>query len=145
MAPAVSGAGGSFLMLAYLWVALGGALGSVGRYWLSGLVSDQYRGVFPLGTLVVNVTGSFLIGLLAAMTESDSRTLASPGFRQFFMLGICGGYTTFSSFSLETLKRLQDGDWLYAGGNVILSVLLCMIAVWLGYLLGLMFNSMKGN
>ncbi len=132
-------------MLAYLWVAIGGALGSVGRYWFSGIVSEHFRGVFPLGTLVVNVTGSFLIGFLAAMTETESRTLASPGFRQFFMIGICGGYTTFSSFSLETLKRLQDGEWLYAGGNIVLSVALCLVAVWLGYLLGSTLSSMKGN
>jgi fluoride exporter len=129
--------------IAYLWVAIGGALGSVGRYWLSGFVADHYRGIFPLGTLAVNVSGSFVIGFLAALTETESRTFASPGFRQFLMIGICGGYTTFSSFSLETLKRLQDGEWLYASANVILSVVLCMIAVWLGYLLGTIFNSAK--
>jgi CrcB protein len=61
------------------------------------------------------------------------------------MIGICGGYTTFSSFSLQTLNLLRGREWLYAGGNVILSVVLCMIAVWLGYLLGSVFNSMKGN
>jgi CrcB protein len=61
------------------------------------------------------------------------------------MIGICGGYTTFSSFSLETLKRAQDGQWLYAGGNVMLSVVLCLVAVWLGYALGGTVNSMKGN
>ena len=131
--------------IAYLWVALGGALGSVSRYWLSGVVSDHYRGTFPLGTLVINVTGSFLIGFLAALTETESRTFASPGFRQLFIIGVCGGYTTFSSFSLETLRRIQDGDWLYAGTNVVFSVVFCMIAVWLGYLLGAMFTSMKGN
>lgn len=131
--------------MAYLWVALGGALGSMGRYWASGLVSDHYRGTFPLGTLLINIAGSFIIGFLAAMTETESRTLTSPGFRQFFMVGICGGFTTFSSFSLETLRRLQDGEWLYAGANVVLSVTLCLIAVWLGYLLGATLNSLKGH
>ena len=131
--------------LAYLWVAIGGAIGSMGRYWVSGFVSDHHRGTFPLGTLIINVTGSFIIGFLASMTETESRTMTSPGYRQFFMVGICGGFTTFSSFSLETLRRLQDGDWLSAGANVILSVTLCLIAVWLGYLLGATLNSMKGH
>ena len=75
----------------------------------------------------------------------EGRWLPSPGFRQFFMIGICGGYTTFSSFSLQTLNLLRDREWLYAGGNVLLSVVLCLIAVWLGYLLGAVLNSMKGN
>jgi len=136
---------GEIFMLAYLWVAIGGALGSVGRYWLSGLVAARFGETFPWGTIVINVTGSFIIGVFAAFTDPDGRVLASPGFRQFFMIGICGGYTTFSSFSLQTLRLVQEREWLYAGGNVILSVILCMIAVWLGYLLGGTFNSMKGN
>jgi CrcB protein len=132
-------------MLAYLWVAIGGALGSVGRYWLSGLVAARFGETFPLGTLVINVTGSFLIGIFAALAvpegrmDSQSRAFAT----QFLMIGICGGYTTFSSFSLQTLNLLRDREWLYAGGNVILSVILCMIAVWLGWLLGSVFNSAK--
>jgi CrcB protein len=130
-------------MLAYLWVAIGGALGSVGRYWVSGLVAARFGETFPWGTIVINVTGSFIIGVFAAFTDPDGRVLASPGFRQFFMIGICGGYTTFSSFSLQTLRLAQDREWLYAGGNVILSVVLCLVAVWLGYLLGSMFNSAK--
>jgi CrcB protein len=133
--------------IAYLWVALGGALGSVGRYWLSGLVAARFGETFPFGTLVINVTGSFAIGIFAALAipegrmDSQSRAFAT----QFLMIGICGGYTTFSSFSLQTLNLLREREWLYAGGNVILSVVLCMIAVWLGYLLGSSFNSMKGN
>ena len=134
-------------MLAYLWVAIGGALGSVGRYWLSGFVAARFGETFPWGTLVINVTGSFVIGIFAALAipegrmDSQSRLFAT----QFLMIGVCGGYTTFSSFSLQTLNLLREREWLYAGGNVILSVILCMIAVWLGYLLGSTFTSMKGN
>ena len=134
-------------MLAYLWVAIGGALGSVGRYWITGLISAKFGETFPWGTLVINVSGSFVIGIIGALAipegrmDSQSRIFAT----QFLMIGICGGYTTFSSFSFRTLQLLQERQWLYAGGNVILSVVLCMIAVWLGYLLGGTFNSMKGN
>jgi CrcB protein len=132
-------------MFAYFCVAVGGALGSLGRFWLSGLVAERYGSVFPWGTLVINVTGSFIIGVFAALNESEGRLYASSAFRQFFMIGICGGYTTFSSFSLETLKRAQDGQWLYAGGNVVLSVVLCLIAVWLGYVVGGLFNTLRGH
>ena len=131
--------------LAYLYVALGGALGSILRFWLNNIVIDKTGSTFPWGILIINVTGSFLIGVLAAFTDPDGRVLAPVGFRQFMMVGICGGYTTFSSFSLETLRQLQDGDWLRAGANVVLSVVLCLVAVWLGYLLGAMFNTMKGH
>lgn len=133
-------------MLAYLWIAIGGALGSAGRYWLNGIVSHRFE-TFPAGTLVVNVIGSFIIGVVGALTipegrmSSEGRTFAT----QFLMIGICGGFTTFSSFSLQTLSLLQEREWLYAGGNVLLSVTLCLIATWLGYLLGSAFNSMKGN
>ena len=132
-------------MLAYLWVAIGGALGSVARFGLNGMISTRFGETFPWGTIIINVTGSFLIGVFAAFADPDGRVLISPGTRQFLMFGICGGYTTFSSFSLQTLNLLRDREWLYAGGNVILSVVLCMIAVWLGWLMGSMFNSMKGN
>jgi len=134
-------------MLAYLWVALGGALGSVARFWINGLVIDKTSATFPWGTLAVNVTGSFIIGIIGALAipegrlDSSSRQFAT----QFLMIGVCGGYTTFSSFSLQTLNLLRDREWLYAGGNVILSVVLCLIAVWLGWLLGATFSSLKGN
>jgi len=135
-------------MIAYLWVAIGGALGSVGRFWLNGLVSSTRFGeTFPWGTLAINVTGSFIIGVIGAVATPEGRLdSSSRAFTtQFFMIGICGGYTTFSSFSLQTLNLLRDREWLYAGGNVILSVVLCLIAVWLGWLLGSTFNSLKGN
>lgn len=132
-------------MLAYFWVALGGALGSVSRFWLSGVIAEKVGFTFPWGTLVINVTGSFLIGIFAALGTAEGRL--DPQSRilviQFLMIGVCGGYTTFSAFSLQTLNLLRDREWLYAGGNILLSVVLCMIAVWLGYLLGSVFNSAK--
>jgi CrcB protein len=132
-------------MLAYLWIAIGGALGSVSRFWISGMVAERVGETFPWGTVLINITGSFVIGVFAAVTAPEGRWAASPAIRQFVMIGICGGYTTFSSFSLQTLNLLRDRQWLYAGGNVVLSVVLCMVAVWLGYVLGAMFNSMKGS
>jgi len=132
----------------YLLVALGGALGSVARYWVSGFVAGQAadRGsVFPYGTLIANVTGSFVIGLFATLTASDARWMASSELRTFFMVGICGGYTTFSSFSLQTLNLVQDGDWGRAGVNVMSSVALCLLAVWLGHVLAASLNSYKGH
>lgn len=131
--------------IAYFWVAIGGALGSVARYGIGGVISDKFGQAFPWGTLVVNITGSFLIGFFGALAAPEGRL--NPQSRmfaaQFLMYGICGGYTTFSSFSWQTLQNLQDRQWLYAGGNIILSVVLCMMAVWLGYLLGSIFNSTK--
>lgn len=133
--------------LAYLWIAIGGAIGSVARYGIGGLVSDKYGTTFPWGTLVVNVSGSFVIGILAALTAPEGKmTPQSRVFAtQLLVTGICGGYTTFSSFSLQTLNLLRDREWLYAGGNVLLSVILCIIAVWLGYVIGSMLNAGKGN
>jgi CrcB protein len=134
-------------MIAYLWVAIGGALGSVGRFWLNGLISGRFGETFPWGTMLVNITGSFIIGVIGALANPEGRMDSSSRafVTQFIMIGICGGYTTFSSFSLQTLNLLRDREWLYAGGNVLLSVLLCMIAVWLGYALGTAMSSMKGN
>jgi CrcB protein len=134
-------------MLAYLWVAIGGALGSMARYGIGGIVSARFGDTFPWGTFVANVTGSFIIGFLGAITAPEGKM--SPQSRvfatQLLITGVCGGYTTFSSFSLQTLNLLRDREWLYAGGNILLSVVVCMIAVWLGYLLGSTVNSMKGN
>ena len=129
-------------MLAYLWIAIGGALGSVGRYWFSGVVARHFGETFPWGTLLVNVSGSLVIGFFATLTGSDGRWLVSAWFRQqFFMLGVCGGYTTFSSFSLQTLTLAEDGEWLYAGANIVLAVISCLGAVWLGHLLAASFNA----
>ncbi len=134
-------------MLVYFWIGLGGAIGSMARYGLGGLVSQKFGETFPFGTLAINVTGSFIIGFLGALASSEGRL--DPQSRvfvtRFLMVGVCGGFTTFSSFSLQTLNLLNDREWLYAGGNILLSVALCLVAVWLGFMLGAMLNSMKGN
>src|SRR5437763_11446332 len=107
-------------MLNYLWVALGGALGSIARFWASGLVAGRFGEAFPLGTLVVNVSGSLIIGFFATVTDPEGRWLVAPGFRVFFMYGICGGYPTFSSFSLQTLTLIREREWFHAGANAVL-------------------------
>jgi CrcB protein len=122
--------------LIVLAVAAGSALGGSARYVVSGLVARTVGETFPWGTLVVNVLGSVLIGFVATVTGPDGRLLVSPVVRQFTMSGIFGGFTTFSSFSLQTLSLVQDGEWSWATANVALSVMLCLAGVWLGAALG---------
>ena len=124
-------------------MAIGGALGTTGRYWLSGLVARLIGETFPWGTLLINVTGSILIGFFATLTGPDGRVFVGSTGRQFVMIGICGGYTTFSSFSLQTLNLMNDSEWFYAGANILLSVALCLIGVWAGYMLASTLNTMK--
>ena len=126
--------------LIFLAVAAGSALGGVARYALGGVVARAFGETFPWGTLVVNVLGSFLIGFVATITGPDGRVLVSPVTRQFWMPGLFGGFTPFSSFSLQTLSLAQDGEWLRAGANVLLSVVVCLVAVWLGSVLGSVAN-----
>lgn len=126
-----------------IWIALGSAIGGVSRYWLSGLVAHAFGETFPWGTLVVNVLGSFVIGFFATLTGPDGRIFAGTLARQFVMVGICGGFTTFSSFSLQTLNLANGGQWAYAGANILLSVALCLIAVWLGHTVAVHLNTMK--
>jgi CrcB protein len=130
-------------VIRYVWVLLGGALGTGARYWLSGVVARLFGETFPWGTLLVNVSGSLIIGFFATLTGPDGRMFVGTNARQFVMIGLCGGYTTFSSFSLQTLNLMQDGEWLGAGANIVLSVVLCLLAVWAGHLLALSFNTMK--
>jgi fluoride exporter len=130
-------------MAMYIWVALGGAIGTVGRYWLSGVVARLVGETFPWGTLLINVTGSFIIGFFGTLTGPDGRIYAASSTRQFVMTGICGGYTTFSSFSLQTLSLANDGEILRAGANVGLSVVLCLFAVWAGSIAANSLNVIK--
>jgi CrcB protein len=124
----------------YLWVAIGSALGGVLRFALSGLIAERIGEVFPWGTLIVNVSGSFVIGFFATLTGLEGRFLVGTTARQFVMIGICGGYTTFSAFSLQTLNLARDGDWLRVSANVTASVALCLVAVWLGHLAATVFS-----
>ena len=135
-------AAGRIAML--LWVIAGSAIGGALRYMISDMAVRQFGGAFPWGTLIVNVTGSFVIGFFAALTAPDGRIFASPAARQFVMTGICGGYTTFSAFSLQTLTLARDEEWLYAGGNIAGSVMLCLFAVWLGHVCATAINQLKG-
>jgi len=123
-----------------LCIGAGGALGTILRFWLGGMIAQAFGERFPTGTLVINVTGSMVIGFFAALTGPEGRLMVKPLGRQFFMIGICGGYTTFSSFSLQTLNLAREGQWGYAGLNVGLSVLLCLVGVWLGYMAGEALN-----
>jgi CrcB protein len=127
-------------MMNYLWVAVGGALGSVARYWCSGVVANWFGESFPWGTIIVNVLGSFIIGLFATLTAPDGRLFVASEARVFVMVGLCGGYTTFSSFSLQTLNLAREGEWLGAGANVVLSVVLCLLAVWIGHAAAVAIN-----
>lgn len=130
-------------MQIYLWIGLGSALGGMARYWCSGVMANLIGETFPWGTLLVNVLGSLLIGFFATITAPDGRLFVDATMRQFVMLGLLGGYTTFSSFSLQTLSLLNDGEWLYAGLNIGASVVLCLLAVWLGHLLASHVNAIK--
>jgi len=116
----------------FILIAIGGAIGSVGRYYASRLIMLLSGGIFPFGTMFVNVSGSIIIGFVAALSAPESRFFVSPQARLFLMTGICGGYTTFSTFSLETMALIGDGQLMAASLNAVGSVLLCLAAVWLG-------------
>jgi fluoride exporter len=118
----------------YLFVILGGGAGSALRYWMQGLVHDRLGSGFPYGTLAVNILGSFLIGFL--MISLEERFLSNPSLRLLLTIGLLGGFTTFSSFSFETMALARDGEFLRAFANVALSVLCCLSATWLGMRVG---------
>jgi CrcB protein len=116
----------------YAAIMIGGAIGSALRYGLSTGISQAVNSTFPWGTLAVNVIGSFVIGFFTGLTGPDGPFLVSPVVRAFVTIGILGGFTTFSSFSLQTMLLLQDGQWLAAAGNVLSAVALCLLVTGLG-------------
>jgi len=131
-------------MAAYIWITVGSALGGIARYWCSGVIANAFGATFPFGTLIVNVVGSFIIGFFATLTGPDGRVFVPSEYRLFVTVGFCGGYTTFSSFSLQTLTLMQDGEWLHAAANIVSSVALCLLAVWLGHIAAASLNQLKG-
>jgi len=132
-------------LLIYLWITIGSAIGGAARYFVSGLVATHFGETFPWGTILINISGSFVIGFFATLTGPDGRLFVSTEVRQFVMVGICGGYTTFSSFSLQTLNLAREGDMLRAGANIGLSLVLCLLGVWLGHIGALHLNQLDGG
>lgn len=131
-------------VLTYLWIAIGSALGGISRYACSRYIALWFGETFPWGTITVNVVGSLIIGFFAALTGPDGRIMVSPDMRLFVMVGFCGGYTTFSSFSLQTLELIRNRDFAEAGANIVLSVVLSMLAVWLGYVAANLLSGARG-
>jgi len=118
-------------MLRFFIIALGGAIGTLARYIMGGLDYRFSSGVFPISTLVVNVTGSLAIGFLWGVVD---RFAISPNARLFIFIGVLGGYTTFSTFSLETFNLMRDGEYRIAIANTVLSIILSVGAVFVGYI-----------
>lgn len=123
-------------MGAWIAVAVGGALGSMARFWLTAMMMALTGPRFPWGTLLINVLGSFVIGLVAGFTLTPVRIAVHPDLRIFLMTGVCGGFTTFSAFSLQTLELMQNGDLVSALGYAVGSVVLCVVATYCGWALG---------
>ena len=124
----------------YFWVAVGGAIGSMARLWLGVKVTLLTGLAFPWGTILVNIIGSLVIGFVATWTGPNGRVAVPVNAQAFVMVGLCGGFTTFSAFSLQTFELARDGRLLYAAANIMLSVLLCLSAVALGHWLAALFG-----
>ena len=130
-------------MQSYIWIAIGSALGGMARHWCSVAGMRVLGETFPWPTLFVNVLGSFIIGLFATLTGPEGRFLAGATTREFVMVGVLGGYTTFSAFSLQTLSLMQDDRWAAACLYIGLSVLLCLLGVWVGHFAAAALNGLK--
>lgn len=116
--------------MAYLWIALGAVVGASARYFVSGYAAKSYSSSFPYGTLIINFTGSLLLGFF--LVWSSERVLLDPRWRFLVAIGFCGSYTTFSSYAFETFALFEQGQWLLVGMNIIASNLLCLFSVLAG-------------
>jgi CrcB protein len=143
MAPVTKASDSRRTAMLYVYVAAGSVLGGVSRYLVS-LLAASAPGL-PWATLFVNVTGSFIIGFYATISGPDGRLFASAQQRQFVMTGFCGGYTTFSAFSLETFNLLRSGNMRMAAVYISVSVVCWLLAVWLGHMLAARLNRLKGS
>ncbi len=110
-------------------IGMGGFIGAVSRYWVSGL-AQKFSDRYPLGTLSVNLLGSFILGFLATLFLE--KVIVSQELRLFVLVGLLGAFTTYSTFSMETLNLIRSGEWLFAGFNILANVLGTLIAVWAG-------------
>jgi CrcB protein len=124
------------MILALILVFVGGAIGSMCRFWLSGFVAERFGETFPYGTLIVNLVGSWIIGLAAGWIAHFNDPFWASAAKQLLMVGICGGLTTFSSFSLQTWNLMLSGRWGSAFTNVLVSTILCLALVAIGWDLG---------
>jgi len=121
-------------LLKYVMVGIGGFLGAIARFWLGGYVGDRMGSRFPWGTFIINCSGSFVVGFI--ITLLAERTHWSPNWRYLIPVGFVGAYTTFSTFEYETLRAMQDGNFVIAALNIVLSVVLGFVAVWMGVVAG---------
>ena len=128
------------MWIASISVILGSAIGGAGRYALSGVVANWIGATFPWGTLIVNVTGCFVIGIFDTVTGPDGGVFVPTNIRILVMVGVCGGYTTFSSFGLEILNLVRSGEWFAAQAYILTSVVFCLMGVWLGHIAGVLIN-----
>ena len=124
------------MILGLILVFAGGAIGSICRFWLSGIVAERFGETFPYGTLIVNLLGSWIIGLAAGWVAHLNDPFWASVAKQLLMVGICGGLTTFSSFSLQTWNLMLSGRWVSAFTNVLVSTILCLALVALGWDVG---------
>jgi CrcB protein len=129
----------------YIAVGLGSGLGAATRYLCSlGAIAVLGAG-FPWGTLIVNVVGSFIIGFYATLSEPGGRLFPDPAMRHFVLTGFCGGFTTFSIFSLETLRLAQTKSLFFAGANILVSLILWLLAAWTGHAMAQRISRLRGG